>query len=46
MLILEDLNFTFDQKKKAKDEFELAHEKMQKMEEAMKNIEECLNSSD
>jgi hypothetical protein len=28
MLILEDLNFTFDQKKKAEDEFVLAHEKM------------------
>jgi hypothetical protein len=46
MLIVEGLNFTISQKRKVEDELELAHEKMQKMEEAMKNIEECSNKSE
>jgi hypothetical protein len=40
MVILEDLNFTIDQKKKVEDELEVAHEKMRKMEESLKQIEE------
>ena len=40
MLILEDLNFTIDEKKKVEKNLELAHEEIRKMEEAMKNIQE------
>jgi hypothetical protein len=36
MTILEDLNFTMDQNKKAEDELKLAHEKMRKMEMSLK----------
>jgi predicted AAA+ superfamily ATPase len=46
MLILEDLNFTTDQKKKVEDELELAHLKMRKMEEVFKNIEEYLKNTE
>jgi hypothetical protein len=40
MVILEDLNFTIDQKKKVEDELEVAHEKMRKMGESLKQIED------
>jgi hypothetical protein len=45
MLILENLNFTTDQKK-VEDELELAHLKMRKMVEAFKNIEEYLKNTE
>jgi hypothetical protein len=40
MPILEDLNIKIDQKKKVGDDLELAHDKMWKMKESVKDIEE------